>query len=374
MPDYEDQAPLWYAVIAETAPNADTEVPVIIPEFDQELQWGPCKWSYRNAGTMPQQGDPCLVAFDSDRDPWIVNFWPLTGTAPDGGGIAGPPGPQGPPGPTGPTGATGPQGPIGTTGAQGPPGVQGPTGPTGNTGATGATGPQGPQGATGPQGPTGAQGPAGVSTSLFNYQFETQIVPPPNTGKIRVNNANETAATALYASNITNNNNDITNIFLTQVVVGDRLYLQDQTDSTKWVNYNVTGAPIAHTGYTEFPVSFYSGPGGIPADNVSLGVIKTGAVGPAGPTGPQGPKGDTGATGATGATGPQGATGPTGPQGNTGPQGPQGTPGVLAVYEQAAEPLGAVVGSLWISQDPLPVGTVVLPGKYSTLSGVASGP
>jgi len=48
----------------------------------------------------------------------------------------------------------------------------------------------------------------------------------------------------------------------------------------------------------------------------------------------------------------------TGPQGPAGPQGPQGIPGTngtAVVYEQAAEPVGAAVGAIWITSDPPPV-------------------
>lgn len=64
---------------------------------------------------------------------------------------------------------------------------------------------------------------------------------------------------------------------------------------------------------------------------------------------PPGPVGPVGPTGAPGPAGPAGSPGP------TGPQGPQGTPGGAIVYEQTAEPVGAVMGAIWITNDPVPV-------------------
>lgn len=96
----------------------------------------------------------------------------------------------------------------------------------------------------------------------------------------------------------------------------------------------------------------------------------TGATGVPGPTGPQGPQGTQGATGpagATGAQGPAGATGATGAQGppgttgSTGPAGPAGPAGTMAVYEQAAEPVGAPLGAIWITSDPPPTSIALYP-------------
>jgi hypothetical protein len=90
-----------------------------------------------------------------------------------------------------------------------------------------------------------------------------------------------------------------------------------------------------------------------------------GATGAQGPQGTKGDKGDIGPQGATGATGSQGAQGPIGA---TGPQGPQGVPGVMAYYEQPAEPVGAPTGAIWVDTDaPLPVGG--LPLTYKQESG-----
>jgi len=58
---------------------------------------------------------------------------------------------------------------------------------------------------------------------------------------------------------------------------------------------------------------------------------------------------------------PTWAAGTPGPQGPMGPQGGQGPPGVVAVYEQAAEPVGAPLGSIWITSDPPPTGLAIFP-------------
>lgn len=66
-----------YGLIAKTAADLTTLVPVIIPEFDAHLQWGPCRWQSRDSVSLPQKGDACLVVFDNRREPWIVAWWPF---------------------------------------------------------------------------------------------------------------------------------------------------------------------------------------------------------------------------------------------------------------------------------------------------------
>ena len=85
LPEYEDQAPIWYGFVAENAVDHVTPVPVIIPEFDEHLQWGPCRWQARD-GQLPSQGDACVLAFDNRRELWVVAWWPATYTG-GGGGV-----------------------------------------------------------------------------------------------------------------------------------------------------------------------------------------------------------------------------------------------------------------------------------------------
>jgi hypothetical protein len=69
----------WYGIIAANATELSDLLPVIIPEFDQHLQWGPCRWQSRDMTTdnLPHKGDPCLVVMDNRRNPWIVAWWPF---------------------------------------------------------------------------------------------------------------------------------------------------------------------------------------------------------------------------------------------------------------------------------------------------------
>jgi hypothetical protein len=94
----------------------------------------------------------------------------------------------------------------------------------------------------------------------------------------------------------------------------------------------------------------------------------TGPTGPAGPTGSQGPQGVKGDTGATGTAGAPGATGPAGPTGPAGATGATGAPGAIAYYEQAAEPVGAPTGAIWVDTDA-PVPTWGLPLTYGEEAG-----
>jgi len=128
----------------------------------------------------------------------------------------------------------------------------------------------------------------------------------------------------------------------------DCLLVLTDDDATPWA---LTTAPVYGTGDPGPP-----GPEG-PAG-------PQGPPGATGAQGPPGPQGSTGATGPPGAQGPPGATGSTGaqgPPGATGPQGPPGPQGSVAVYEQAAEPINAPLGAIWITSDPPATGVVIYP-------------
>lgn len=67
---------IWRGTIALTATDFTTLLPVILPDYDEVLQWGPCRWQSRDATSLPALGDECLVMFDNLRRPWIVAWWP----------------------------------------------------------------------------------------------------------------------------------------------------------------------------------------------------------------------------------------------------------------------------------------------------------
>ena len=77
LPERLDGRLLWYGTVAKTCTDITQAIPVIIPEFDPMLEWGPCLWQSRDATSLPAKGDRCLVAFDNRRNPWVVAWWPF---------------------------------------------------------------------------------------------------------------------------------------------------------------------------------------------------------------------------------------------------------------------------------------------------------
>jgi len=77
IPDPPEGRNIWFGVFAAAASDLSDMLPVIIPEFDTHLQWGPCMWQSRDDVSLPAKGDPCLVIFDNRRNPWVVAWWPF---------------------------------------------------------------------------------------------------------------------------------------------------------------------------------------------------------------------------------------------------------------------------------------------------------
>jgi len=75
--DYPEQAPLWAATFATNVSDFTALAPIIIPAFDPHLEWGPCRWQTRDSVNLPRKGDTCIVAFDSNREPWVIAWWPF---------------------------------------------------------------------------------------------------------------------------------------------------------------------------------------------------------------------------------------------------------------------------------------------------------
>jgi hypothetical protein len=289
------------------------------------------KGSVPNTGSLPatgnQQGDAYIVQADD-------SLWIWDGTGWVGGGSI-----QGPPGSTGATGPQGPQGPTGATGATGAQGVPG---------ATGATGPQGAQGVKGDTGATGAQGPPGAANAAYTdtWTWTTKTADAATAGQVGVNQGFGSIVTQINLNEKTTNNADVTN-FLGRVKVGDSIYLQQKTDSSRWGRYQITSPPTDQGTWWSWPVTFLEGGGNLPNGNADVAVsfLTQGAQveewmgNPGAPTGSSGKVGDwyldytsgdvyekTADTVWTLRSNIKGPIGPAGAQGVAGPQGPPGYP------------------------------------------------
>jgi hypothetical protein len=84
MPDFRDLMPdppepwvVWNGIVSKNITNFADLLMVILPDWDDTLEWGPCRWQPRDAVTLPKKGDECLVLLDNNRQPWVVTWWPF---------------------------------------------------------------------------------------------------------------------------------------------------------------------------------------------------------------------------------------------------------------------------------------------------------
>lgn len=191
----------------------------------------------------------------------------------NGGGV----GPEGPAGPQGPAGTNGLDGKTILNGSGAPAAGLGVDGDfyidtTGNliygpktAGAWGAgvsiVGPTGNTGPVGPTGPTGATGADGQSSSFYDYKVKTgQTSGDPGNTYLIYNNATQTSATQINVSHIDKDGYDI-DILLALIKTGDIFFIQDSSESNNYQKWQVSGTPVAQTGYFEFPVTLVTSAG-----------------------------------------------------------------------------------------------------------------
>ena len=119
-----------------------------------------------------------------------------------------------------------------------------------------------------------------IPSVRLTWDTATADVDPGN-GKVRLNNATATAATALFVDNLDATGASITTVLdrwtaSTNTTKGT-LRIAHRTDSSKWVEYQVTGTVVDGTGYRKIPVTGGTGPGGFAAgDPVAVGFSRAG--------------------------------------------------------------------------------------------------
>lgn len=74
---------MWFGFFSKDVASTDDLASIIVPDFDPTLAWHNVSWQANGATSLPQKGDPCLVAFDNRNQPWIVTWTP-------GGSVASP--------------------------------------------------------------------------------------------------------------------------------------------------------------------------------------------------------------------------------------------------------------------------------------------
>jgi hypothetical protein len=99
---------------------------------------------------------------------------------------------------------------------------------------------------------------AGAGMSFFDYNFNpSAYTAPPNTGNVRMNNANQTLATKIWLHDTTFVGNDASNI-LDLIGVNDKFYIQDKDNAAQWQRYLITSVADMGT-YHEFGVTWEAG-------------------------------------------------------------------------------------------------------------------
>lgn len=87
---------MWYAKIVAPVPVLETDyMYVVIPDIDNDVVWGPCRWQPRSKKSLvnvaegveaahninlmipdpPAAGREALVMFDNRQHPWVVTWW-----------------------------------------------------------------------------------------------------------------------------------------------------------------------------------------------------------------------------------------------------------------------------------------------------------
>ena len=113
--------------------------------------------------------------------------------------------------------------------------------------------------------------PAGSQNSTYSgeWNWSTNTNVPPSNGQLRSNTGNVASAIELRFSVRTAANIDA-KAALMAITGGNKIRIQQKTDSTRWARYQPTGAKVDNGTYISVPVSFIEGSGKEPGGNTAL--------------------------------------------------------------------------------------------------------
>jgi hypothetical protein len=241
-------------------------------------------------------------------------------------GTSGSSGANGSSGTSGSSGESGTSGSSGANGTSGSSGTSGESGTSGTSGTSGSSGSSGTSGSNGTNGSSGTSGSNGASNSLFNYRAKTNIISgDPTTEYIIWNNATQSSATSISISDTDQNGNNI-DIFLSNLVSGTTITIQDQSDHTNYQTWLI-GTPVDNSTYWTLPVTLVTSTYSFPNNHQVLFIITTTPSGTSGTSGSSGSSGTSGESGTSGTSGESGTSGANGTSGSSGTSGESGTSG-----------------------------------------------
>lgn len=106
----------------------------------------------------------------------------------------------------------------------------------------------------------------GAAAVQFSWNFNTSVsAADPGSKKYSFNNATPASVTEIYVNDTNNDNHDMSTI-IAALQVGDKLYIQQEDDSTKFLLATVSTIPTDNTGWFTIPVTI-DGSGTLPGNN-----------------------------------------------------------------------------------------------------------
>lgn len=100
--------------------------------------------------------------------------------------------------------------------------------------------------------------PPASSGLIVEFTYNATLTEPPGAAQLRGNSTDLTTATILWLDDQQATGSAISNVYL-KLRAGDRLYVQNKDDDTRWNRYQLTGDAVDKGGYIEFPVQWLFG-------------------------------------------------------------------------------------------------------------------
>ena len=115
---------------------------------------------------------------------------------------------------------------------------------------------------------------AAGATWIWNSQ-----APPPSSGQVRTDSRDWLGAKLLHVDRRLDDGSDVS-ATLAQVLAGDTVRLEHQTDPTRFARYTVQGNPTRVADAYQYPVSYLDGGGTLPNSGTRIVVTNTPGPGP----------------------------------------------------------------------------------------------